>query len=109
MHALLTLLIDIIYLVYVRPISDNPRTNQQNAALALSIYTGMITLCVGGLCCYHTKLAVAGETTNEDIRRKYVRGGNPFNHGYSKNMNAFCFGGQSRITAEEYKPEDLFK
>ena len=67
----------------------------------LAVYTGVITLCVGGLCCYHSELAVTGKTTNEAIRGKYNKGGNPYDEGCRKNMGAFLFGGTSRVFVNE--------
>jgi hypothetical protein len=39
-------------------------------SLALVIFTGLITCCVGCLSGYHFKLACSGVTTNEEIRGK---------------------------------------
>ena len=111
LHAIFTMVLDIFFLdmgLYI-PDTSEDRSSDHNAAIGLAIYTGMITLCVGGLCCYHTKLAVKGETTNEDIRAKYLTSGNPYNLGVRKNCNAFCNSGKSRITEKEYNTEALSK
>ena len=65
-------------------------------------------LCVGGLVCYHGRLACKGMTTNEEIRQKYAE--NPFDEGCKGNCKAFWYGGTSRVfTMQEYDEEELSK
>jgi hypothetical protein len=62
-------------------------------------FTGCIIICLAPLAGYHGTLACKNKTTNEDIRNKYAKyGDNIFDQGgCSKNCQAFCFGGQSRM------------
>ena len=69
------------------------------------VYTSTIVCCVGGLSCYHTGLAVRGATTNEELRGKFGKDGNPYNEGCQKNCRAFCYGGTSRVFADQYNEE----
>ena len=85
------------------------RATDDVVALILVCYTGMITLCVGGLCCYHSSLAVSGSTTNEEIRGKYARGGNPYDEGCRKNLSSFFNGGTSRLVVDSYDLEQFNK
>jgi hypothetical protein len=74
--------------------------------MVLLIYCGLIALCVGGLSGYHSKLAIEGQTTNEELRGRYA-GGNPYNLGCRGNCHAFCSPGQSRLLTEDYDVEAL--
>ena len=72
----------------------------------MTIYTVLITCCVGGLAGYHGKLAAVGMTTNEELRGKYGNSLNPHDKGCSGNCKAFWYGGTSRIySAEPYDIE----
>jgi hypothetical protein len=63
---------------------------------------------VGGLSCYHGKLAAGGQTTNEEMRGKYGNG-NPYDEGCHKNCRTFCQSGTSRIYSEDYDSEAISK
>jgi hypothetical protein len=78
----------------------------QTIATFMIVYTGLITCCVGGMSCYHGKLAWSGQTTNEELRGKY-NNGNPYDEGCRRNCSAFCSSGTSRIFTESYDPEQL--
>ena len=102
-HALFTLTLDILALIWFDDFRD-PDSNSafRVVAIIMIVYTSTIVCCVGGLSCYHTGLAVRGATTNEELRGKFGKGGNPYNEGCSRNCRAFCYGGTSRIFAEQY-------
>ena len=72
----------------------------------LLVFTALISLCVGGLSCYHGKLACSGMTTNEELRGKYGAG-NPYDQGCNRNCEAFCKSGKSRIFEDNYDTESL--
>ena len=74
-------------------------------------YTGVISLCLLGLNGYHSKLAVTGTTTNEDIRGKFSNGNkNPYDRGCAGNCSAFWYGGTSRVyLGDAYDTEALSK
>jgi len=70
--------------------------------MVLLVFTASIVCCVGGLSCYHSRLACTGATTNEELRGKFTKGGNPYDEGCHTNCRAFCYGGESRILSEGY-------
>ena len=49
---------------------DDEWSRDHLIALAMTIYTAVITCCVGCLMGYHGKLAFQGITTNEELRGK---------------------------------------
>lgn len=69
------------------------------------VFTGLITLCVGGLAAYHGRLGCLGMTTNEEIRGKYEENGNIYDMGPKVNCQALCFGGTSRVLFKERSKE----
>lgn len=109
-HATLTLILDCFYLKLRLFVDENPQTEKTKSTVAmfLLIYTALITLCVGGLSCYHGKLAAGGQTTNEEMRGKYSNG-NPYDEGCRQNCRIFCHSGTSRIYSEHYSTEELSK
>lgn len=70
--------------------------------IILMAYVTLISCCLSGLSCYHSKLACVGATTNEELRGKYGVEGNPYDEGCSRNCRAFCYGGTSRVLCEHY-------
>jgi hypothetical protein len=83
--------LDIIFLVFELYKSGNPKDESKRTTIAmfLLVFTALISLCVGGLACYHGKLACSGMTTNEELRGKYGAG-NPYDQGCNRNCEAFC-------------------
>ena len=82
MHAVFTCILDIIYIkpdVDITSIGFDIRTV---ICLVMLIYTSMIFCCVGGLTCYHSRLACLGLTTNEEMRGKFTAmSSNPYDNG----------------------------
>ena len=108
-HSVYTLLLAVMFMVeklYGDEEDDEWNTNHY-MALAMTIYTGLITCCVGCLWAYHGKLAFQGITTNEELRGKFsgsIR--NPYDRGCSGNCKSFWFGGTSRVySADPYDIE----
>ena len=60
---------------------DNTYPTEWLVCVILLVFTTTIALCMCGLSIYHCKLAFNGETTNEEVRGKYI-GGNVFDEGY---------------------------
>ena len=109
-HSIYTLILSILYQTesLYGSEEDDEWNRDHMIAIALTIYTALITCCVGCLCSYHGKLAFQGMTTNEELRGKYGGHGsrNPHDKGCSGNCRAFWFGGTSRIySAEPYDIE----
>ncbi len=81
---------------------DDQWNDKHLTAIALLIYTALISCCVGCLAGYHGKLACEGITTNEEIRGKFGAGrGNPYDLGCAGNCAAFWYGGTSRVYTDE--------
>jgi palmitoyltransferase ZDHHC9/14/18 len=79
LHATLTCSLNVIYMydeMYPEPENSEWPVDKLISLLIL-VYTACIICCTSGLSCYHGKLACCGETTNEEIRGKYI-GGNPY-------------------------------
>ena len=69
------------------------------------IFTSIITLAVGGLGCYHGKLACSNTTTNEELRGKLSEG-NIFDRGCIGNCNDFWAKSTSRVFIDEAYEEE---
>jgi len=71
-HAIYTALLNVFFLVEEMYVDEEPGvwSTPHIVSLALVIFTGLITCCVGCLSGYHFKLACSGVTTNEEIRGK---------------------------------------
>ena len=71
-HALFTFIVDILYLVKFVDFSDKADNDPLKVVcMVLLVFTSTIVCCVGGLSCYHSRLACLGATTNEELRGKY--------------------------------------
>ena len=108
-HALYTAILNLVFLLnkmYGAEESDQWNT-QHTISIALIVYTGLISCCVGCLTSYHGKLVCTGITTNEEIRDKFSDD-NPYDLGCPGNCRAFWYGGTSRVYIEgEYDAESL--
>jgi len=87
---------------------DESWSTKHIVGFVLTIFTVCIVFCVGGLACYHGKLACGNQTTNEEIRGKYDHG-NPYDQGCSTNCKAFLFKGLSRVYEEDYDLRSVCK
>ena len=96
-HALFTLALDICYIIMFADFSSDNLDGKKVISMVLTVFTSTIVCCVGGLSCYHAKLACMNVTTNEDLRGK-LSTGNPYNQGCKKNCRAFWYGGTSRLS-----------
>ena len=115
-HAAYTAAVDVVYLkgqLYAEDESEQYESADEawNAAhvmaVILLVYTCIILCCVGGLAGYHSKLAIQGRTTNEELRGKYINS-NPYDMGCRRNCWAFCYGGVSRVYVKgRYDTETL--
>lgn len=92
-----TLGIDLAYLFLFIDFNSNTTDPIKIACIVLTIFSSIIICCLGGLSCYHTRLACIGATTNEEIRGKYGPEGNLYDEGVSRNCRSFCYGGTSRV------------
>lgn len=96
-HALFTFGIDITYFIKFTNFQSATTDPFKVACIVLTIFSSIIICCLGGLTCYHTRLACIGATTNEEIRGKYGPEGNLYDDGVSRNCRSFCYGGTSRV------------
>lgn len=96
-HALFTLSLDISFIVMFADFNTDTVDPTKVISMVLTVFTTTIVCCVGGLSCYHGRLALTNATTNEELRGKLTTG-NPYNKGYSHNCRAFCYGGTSRLS-----------
>lgn len=106
LHAIYTGVLDLVFLIE----NSGPQNQDKQATLTIAMgllaFSALISLCVGGLGGYHGKLAINGQTTNEEMRGKYGNG-NPYDHGWRSNCRAFCDSGTSRIFDANYDTERL--
>ena len=103
-HAIFTAVFSAFYLRSRKYGEDNEDGSWKPKHILGAIllgFTGLITCCVGGLSCYHSRLACMGATTNEEMRGKH-RIGNPYDKGCPRNCHSFCYGGTSRVYNPEY-------
>jgi hypothetical protein len=103
-HASFTVGLDVFAMVDLIDMKNPEISIDRVISLIMTVYASIIICCVGGLSCYHSRLACAGATTNEELRGKYV-GGNPYDKGCKKNCSEFCYGGTSRVLSEGYNEE----
>ena len=82
-QSILALICDAIYLSRELPL--------EALVITLCIFTSLMICCVGGLSCYHSRLACLNLTTNEEIRNRYPNG-NPHDQGFRANCRVFCQG-----------------
>ena len=98
-HAIFTAIVAGFYIKtdkYGEDNDDGSWSGSHILGAALLGFTGLIVCCVGGLSCYHSRLACTGTTTNEELRGKYDSL-NPYDEGCPQNCKAFCYGGSSRV------------
>ena len=74
LHAIITAILNVFYLKnkkYDKDSEDGTWSSTHVIGIALIFFTATIVCCVGGLSCYHSRLACTGATTNEEMRNKY--------------------------------------
>mmetsp|Transcript_14943 Transcript_14943/g.26860 ORF Transcript_14943/g.26860 Transcript_14943/m.26860 type:complete len:294 (-) Transcript_14943:202-1083(-) len=77
-------------------------------ALALSSYTAVIMLAVGGLMCYHIDLIAQNVSTNERLKGVYAIRRNPYDKGASQNCHDFwCLPIRPSYISTENKEDDV--
>ena len=85
LHAITTAVISGLYLKmgkYGEDDEDGSWSFRHMIGICLLGFTALIVCCVGGLGCYHSKLAFTGATTNEEMRGK-ISEFNPYDQGCS--------------------------
>ena len=83
LHAIITAIISGLYLKmekYGEDDEDGSWSVRHMIGIVLLGFTLLIVCCVGGLGCYHSKLACSGATTNEEMRGK-ISEFNPYDQG----------------------------
>lgn len=106
-HAIITAILAGFYLKMDKYGDDNEDGSwsaKHVIGAVLLGFTGLIVCCVGGLSCYHSRLACTGATTNEELRGKY-EALNPYDEGCVRNCKSFCYGGSSRVYSPDYNVE----